>query len=68
MATIKVDWKNFFYQKKDRRLKTRPFPKVRIESMQDYTKTLLKRWPDDVILHVNTNNIPTESVFDKNLA
>ena len=37
------------------------FSGARIADMEDYLKPLLRKEPDEVILHVGTNNIRDES-------
>ena len=38
------------------RVKVRPFRGANIESMYDYIKPLLRKCPDNIILHIGTNN------------
>ena len=41
---------------KGRIIKVRSFPGATINDMHDYVKPLLKKAPDNVILHVGTND------------
>ena len=57
--------------RKGRVVKVRPFSGPTIEDMYDYLKPILKKCPDNIILHVGTNNAARESprvVFDKLLS
>ena len=57
--------------RKGRVVKVRPFSGATIEDMYDYLKPILKKCPDNIILHVGTNNAARESprvVFDKLLS
>ena len=42
--------------KKGRVVKVRSFAGATIEDMYDYLKPILKKCPDNIILHVGTNN------------
>ena len=42
--------------KRDRKVKVKNFPEATIDDMYDYIKPLLKKCPDNIILHVGTNN------------
>ena len=42
--------------KRDRKVKVKIFPGATIDDMYDYIKPLLKKCPDDIILHAGTNN------------
>ena len=57
--------------RKGRVVKVRPFSGATIEDMYDYLKPILKKCPDNIILHVGTNNAarePPRVVFDKLLS
>ena len=57
--------------RKGRVVKVRYFSGATIEDMYDYLKPILKKCPDNVILHVGTNNAarePAKTVFDKLLS
>ena len=47
--------------KKDRNVKVKNFPGATIDDMYDYIKPLFKKCPDNIILHVRTNNTVNES-------
>ena len=47
--------------KRDRKVKIKNFPGATIDDMYDYVKPLLKKCPDNIILHVGTNNTVNES-------
>ena len=54
--------------RKGRVVKVRPFSGATIEDMYDYLKPMLRKCPDNIILHVGTNNAarePERTVFDK---
>ena len=42
--------------KRDRKVNVKNFPGATIDDMYNYIKPLLKKWPDNIILHVGTNN------------
>ena len=46
--------------KRDRKIKVKNFPGATIDGMYDYIKPLVKKCPDDIILHVGTNNTVNE--------
>ena len=46
--------------KRDRKVKVKIFPGATIDDMHDYIKPLLKKCPDNIILHVGTNNTVNE--------
>ena len=48
-------------QKKIKKVKVKNFAGATIDDMYDYIKPLLKKCPDDIILHVGTNNTVNES-------
>ena len=57
--------------RKGRIVKVRPFSGATIEDMYDYLKPMLRKCPDNIILHVGTNNAarePARTVFDKLLS
>ena len=57
--------------RKGRVVKVRYFSGATIEDMYDYLKPILKKCPDNIILHVGTNNAarePAKTVFDKLLS
>ena len=57
--------------RKDRVVKVRPFSGATIEDMYDCLKPVLRKCPDNIILHVGTNNAarePARTVFDKLLS
>ena len=57
--------------RKGRVVKVRPFSGATIEDMYDYLKPMLRKCPDNIILHVGTNNAarePARTVFDKLLS
>ena len=57
--------------RKGRVVKVRPFSGATIEDMYDYLKPILKKRPDNIILHVGTNNAarePPRVAFDKLLS
>ena len=43
--------------KRDRKVKVKNFTGAAIDDMYDYIKPLLKKCPDNLILHVGTNNM-----------
>ena len=47
--------------KRDRKVKIKNFPGATIDDMYDYVKPLLKKCPDNIILHVGTNNTVNKS-------
>ena len=47
--------------KRDRKVKIKNFSGATIDDMYDYVKPLLKKCPDNIILHVGTNNTVNES-------
>ena len=47
--------------KRDKKVKVKNFPGATIDDMYDYIKPLLKKYPDNIILHVGTNNTVNES-------
>ena len=47
--------------KRDRKVKIKNFPGATIDDMYDYVKPMLKKCPDNIILHVGTNNTVNES-------
>ena len=47
--------------KRDRKVKVKNFPGATIDDMYDYIKPLLEKCPDNIILHVGTNNTVNES-------
>ena len=52
----------------DRKVKVKNVPTVTIDDIYDYVKPLLKKCPNNIILHVGTNNTINESskvVLDK---
>ena len=54
--------------KRDREVKIKNFPGATIDDMYDYIKPLLKKCPDNIILHVGTNNMinePSKMALDK---
>ena len=54
--------------KRARKVKLKNFPGATINDMYDYIKPLLKKCPDNIILHVGTNNTvnePSEIVLDQ---
>ena len=46
--------------KRDRKVKVKNFPGATIDDMYDYIKPLLKKCPDNIILHVETKNTVNE--------
>ena len=42
--------------KRDRKVKVKNFPGATIDDMYDYIKPLLKKFPDNIMLPVGTNN------------
>ena len=46
--------------KRDRKVKVKNFPGATINDMYDYIKPILKKRPDNIILHVRTNNTVNE--------
>ena len=46
--------------KRDRKVKVKNFPGATIDDMYDYIKPLLEKCPDNIILHVGTNNTVNE--------
>ena len=46
--------------KRNRKVKVKNFPGATIDDMYDYIKPLLKKCPDNIILHVGTNNTVNE--------
>ena len=57
--------------RKGRVVKVRSFSGATIEDMYDYLKPILKKCPDNIILHVGTNNAarePAKTVSDKILS
>ena len=46
--------------KRKRKVKVKNFPGATIDDMYDYIKPLLKKCPDNIILHVGTNNTVNE--------
>ena len=40
----------------NRSVKVRIFPSATTHDMYDYVKPLLKKYPDNIILHIGTNN------------
>ena len=54
--------------KRNRKVKVKNFPGATIDDMYDYIKPLLKKFPDNIMLPVGTNNTVNESskmVLDK---
>ena len=54
--------------KRDRKVKVKNFPGATIDDMYDCIKPLLKKYPDDILLHVgtiSTVNEPSEVVLCK---
>ena len=54
--------------KRDRKVKVKNFLGVTIDDMYDYIKPLLKKYPDNKILHVGATNLvnePSKIVLDK---
>ena len=54
--------------KRDRKVKVKNFLGVTINDMYDYIKSLLKKCPDNIILHVGATNLvnePSKIVLDK---
>ena len=54
--------------KRDKKIQVKNFPGATIYDMYNYIKPLLKKWPDNIILHVGTNNTvnePSKMVLDK---
>ena len=47
--------------KRDRKVKVKNLPGATIDDMYDYIKPLLNKCPDNIILHVGTNNTINES-------
>ena len=47
--------------KRDRKVKIKNFPGATVDDMYDYVKPMLKKCPDNIILHVGTNNTVNES-------
>ena len=47
--------------KRDRKVKIKKFPGATVDDMYDYVKPMLKKCPDNIILHVGTNNTVNES-------
>ena len=47
--------------KRDRKIKVENFPGATIDDIYDYIKPLLKKCPDNIILHVGTNNTVNKS-------
>ena len=47
-----------------RHVAVKSFSGARIEDMEDYLKPLLRKEPDEIILHIGTNNIRDESAKD----
>ena len=47
--------------KRDRKVKIKNFPGATVDDMYDYVKPILKKCPDNIILHVGTNNTVNES-------
>ena len=57
--------------RKGRVVKVIPFSGATIEDMYDYLKPMLRKCPDNIVLHVGTNNAarePARTVFDKLLS
>ena len=46
--------------RKGRMVKVRPFSGATIEDMYDYLKPMSRKCPDNIILHVGTNNAARE--------
>ena len=47
--------------KRDRKVNIKNFPGATVDDMYDYVKPMLKKCPDNIILHVGTNNTVNES-------
>ena len=47
--------------KRDRKVKVKNFPGATIDNTYDHIKPLLKKCPDNILLHVGTNNTVNES-------
>ena len=47
--------------KRERKVKIKNFPGATVDDMYDYVKPMLKKCPDNIILHVGTNNTVNES-------
>ena len=47
--------------KRDRKIKVKNFPGATIDDIYGYIKPLLKKCPDNIILHVGTNNTVNKS-------
>ena len=47
--------------KRDRKVKIKNFPGATVDDMYDYVKPMLKKCPDNIILHVGTNNTVNKS-------
>ena len=57
--------------RKGRVVKVRHFSGATIKDMYDYLKPILKKCPDNIVLHVGTNNAvrePAKTVYDKLLS
>ena len=57
--------------RKGKVVKVRSFSGATIEDMYDYLKSILKKCPDNIMLHVGTNNAarePAKTVFGKLLS
>ena len=53
---------------RDRKVKNKIFPRATIDNMYDYIKSLSKKCPDNIIVHVGTNNTtnnPSKVVLGK---
>ena len=48
----------------DRHVAVKSFSGARIEYVEDYLKPSLRKEPDEIILHIGTNNIRDESARD----
>ena len=46
--------------KRDRKVKVRNIPEATIDDMYDYIKPLLKKYPDNIILHVPSGHLPSQ--------
>ena len=53
---------------RDRKVKNKIFPGATIDNVYDYIRSLLKKYPDNIIVHVGTNNTtndPSKVVLGK---
>ena len=52
--------------KRDRKVKVKNFPGATVDDTSDYIKPLLKKCPDNIILHVGINNKKHLKLSQKN--